>query len=89
MEGLNKIDQALSPFDYCDSSFLIASVRSGGIADSVSKWVCRHSLPPEKLKVCLRKSDGTDDEMHQKTGEKAETQQEDPEDAYGKAGQAV
>lgn len=67
----------------------MASVRSGGIADSVSKWVCRHSLPPEKLKVCLRKSDGTDDEMHKKTGEKAEKQQEDREDAYGKAGQAM
>lgn len=64
-----------------------ASVRSGGIADSVSKWVCRHNLLPEKLKAFLQKSDGPDDEMLQKTGEKPEKQQENQEDAYGTAGQ--
>lgn len=75
--------------DSCDSSRPFSSVPSGSIADSVSKWVCRHSLPPEKLKAFLRKSDGPDDETHKKMGEKAEKQQEDQEDAYGTAGQAT
>uniref|UniRef100_H3CIN3 Rab3GAP regulatory subunit C-terminal domain-containing protein n=1 Tax=Tetraodon nigroviridis TaxID=99883 RepID=H3CIN3_TETNG len=57
----------------------------GGIADSVSKWVCRHSLPPEKLKAFLQNSDDPNDEMHKKTGEKPKKQQQNQEDAHGTA----
>lgn len=58
------------------SSLLSASVHPGGVADSVSRWVFRHRLPPEELKAFHQKSDEPDE------GEKPEN----PE-VLGTAGQ--
>ncbi|XP_034530674.1 rab3 GTPase-activating protein non-catalytic subunit isoform X2 [Notolabrus celidotus] len=44
---------------------------TGGIADNVSKWVFRHSLPPERLKEILLKREDKeeDDKPEQKAGD--------------------
>lgn len=64
-----------------------ASVHSGGVADSISKWVFRHSLPPESLKAFLQKSEGPEDGRHKKTGEQPEKQSQKQEKAQETAGQ--
>ncbi|XP_044022041.1 rab3 GTPase-activating protein non-catalytic subunit isoform X2 [Siniperca chuatsi] len=46
---------------------------TGGIADSVSKWVFRHSLAPERLKEILQKRE---DKLEQKAGEEGKQQEE-------------
>ncbi|XP_070697855.1 rab3 GTPase-activating protein non-catalytic subunit isoform X2 [Pempheris klunzingeri] len=52
---------------------------TGGIADSVSKWVFRHNLAPERLKEILQKREDkeADDTREQKAGEEGKEQQED------------
>lgn len=56
---------------------------TGGIADSVSKWVFRHNLAPERLKEILQKREDKegDETLEQKAGgegnEKEEKSQED------------
>ncbi|XP_037602508.1 rab3 GTPase-activating protein non-catalytic subunit isoform X3 [Sebastes umbrosus] len=56
---------------------------TGGIADSISKWVFRHNLAPERLKEILqkRKDKEGDETLEQKAGgegnEKEEKSQED------------
>ncbi|XP_070776187.1 rab3 GTPase-activating protein non-catalytic subunit [Enoplosus armatus] len=44
---------------------------TGGIADSVSKWVFRHNLAPERLKEIVQKREDkeTDDKLEQKAAE--------------------
>ncbi|XP_056282047.1 rab3 GTPase-activating protein non-catalytic subunit isoform X2 [Pseudoliparis swirei] len=60
---------------------------TGGIADSVSKWVFRHNLAPERLKEILQKREDkeADDQPEQRAGggggekEKEEEEKESPE----------
>uniref|UniRef100_A0A665UX73 RAB3 GTPase activating protein subunit 2 (non-catalytic) n=1 Tax=Echeneis naucrates TaxID=173247 RepID=A0A665UX73_ECHNA len=44
---------------------------TGGIADSVSKWVFRHNLPPERLKEIIqrREDNNAEGKLEQKAGE--------------------
>ncbi|KAI3367973.1 hypothetical protein L3Q82_026801, partial [Scortum barcoo] len=51
---------------------------TGGIADSVSKWVFRHNLAPERLKEMLQKREDkeADDKLEQKTGEEEKEQEQ-------------
>ncbi|XP_039642332.1 rab3 GTPase-activating protein non-catalytic subunit isoform X2 [Perca fluviatilis] len=50
---------------------------TGGIADSVSKWVFRHNLAPERLKEILQKMEDKEvDELEQKAGEEGKEQDE-------------
>ncbi|XP_027130580.1 rab3 GTPase-activating protein non-catalytic subunit isoform X2 [Larimichthys crocea] len=51
---------------------------TGGIADSVSKWVFRHNLAPERLKEILQKKEDkdADDKLEQTTGEEQKKQEE-------------
>ncbi|XP_076604712.1 rab3 GTPase-activating protein non-catalytic subunit isoform X1 [Chaetodon auriga] len=51
---------------------------TGGVADSVAKWVFRHSLPPERLKEILQKREDkeAEDKLVQKTGEDRKQQEE-------------
>lgn len=64
------------------------SVWAGGIADSVSKWVFRHSLTPERLREIVRKKDDQDDGSDEKAGEEGKEQEEkSQEDASRTAGQ--
>ncbi|KAG8013501.1 Rab3 GTPase-activating protein non-catalytic subunit [Nibea albiflora] len=55
---------------------------TGGIADSVSKWVFRHSLAPERLKEILQKKEDADDRLEQSAGEEQkEPKEKSQEDA--------
>ncbi|XP_034713769.1 rab3 GTPase-activating protein non-catalytic subunit isoform X2 [Etheostoma cragini] len=49
---------------------------TGGIADSVSKWVFRHNLAPERLKEILQKIENkeADEKLKQKAGEEGKEQ---------------
>uniref|UniRef100_A0A8C9ZQD4 RAB3 GTPase activating protein subunit 2 (non-catalytic) n=1 Tax=Sander lucioperca TaxID=283035 RepID=A0A8C9ZQD4_SANLU len=51
---------------------------TGGIADSVSKWVFRHNLAPERLKEILQKIENkeADEKLEQKAGEEGKEQDE-------------
>ncbi|XP_078133227.1 rab3 GTPase-activating protein non-catalytic subunit isoform X2 [Sander vitreus] len=51
---------------------------TGGIADSVSKWVFRHNLAPERLKEILQKikDKEADEKLEQKAGEEGKEQDE-------------
>ena len=51
--------------------FDFTSIYEGGIADSVSKWVFRQNLAPERLKeILLKKEDKEeDDKLEQKAGD--------------------
>ncbi|XP_038585703.1 rab3 GTPase-activating protein non-catalytic subunit isoform X2 [Micropterus salmoides] len=51
---------------------------TGGISDSVSKWVFRHNLAPERLKEILQKSEDkeVDDKLEQKAREERKEQEE-------------
>ncbi|XP_042356173.1 rab3 GTPase-activating protein non-catalytic subunit isoform X3 [Plectropomus leopardus] len=50
---------------------------TGGIADSVSKWMFRHSLAPERLKeILLKREDKEADEKEQTAGEGDKGQEE-------------
>ncbi|XP_045917992.1 rab3 GTPase-activating protein non-catalytic subunit [Micropterus dolomieu] len=51
---------------------------TGGISDSVSKWVFRHNLAPERLKEILQKSEDkeADDKLEQKAREERKEQEE-------------
>uniref|UniRef100_A0A8C4NQ91 RAB3 GTPase activating protein subunit 2 (non-catalytic) n=1 Tax=Dicentrarchus labrax TaxID=13489 RepID=A0A8C4NQ91_DICLA len=51
---------------------------TGGIADSVSKWVFRHNLSPERLKEILQKREDkeAEDKLEQKAGEEGKEQEE-------------
>lgn len=51
--------------------FDFTSIYKGGIADSVSKWVFRQNLAPERLKEILQKKEDKeeDDKLKQKAGE--------------------
>lgn len=61
---------------------------AGGIADSVSKWVFRHSLDPERLKEILRKKDDQDDKLDERAGEeRREREEKSQEDTNRTAGQ--
>lgn len=51
---------------------------SGGIADSVSKWVFRHSLAPERLKEILEMRE--DSESRQEEPEKCVSKSQDDKD---------
>uniref|UniRef100_UPI0037E92E33 rab3 GTPase-activating protein non-catalytic subunit isoform X2 n=1 Tax=Semicossyphus pulcher TaxID=241346 RepID=UPI0037E92E33 len=55
---------------------------TGGIADSVSKWVFRHNLAPERLKEILSKRDDkeADDKPEQKAGEEVKEEEKSQED---------
>lgn len=65
------------------------SICTGGIADSVAKWVFRHNLAPERLKEILQKrEDGADDKLEQRAGRKGKEQEEkNQEDTDRIAGQ--
>lgn len=70
--------------------FSFTSICEGGIADSVSKWVFRHNLAPERLKEILQKKEDkdADDKLEQTTGEEQKEQEEkSQEDADRTAGQ--
>lgn len=69
------------------SSSPAASVPSGAVADSISKWVFRHRLAPENLKAFLQKSNDPDDERHNEPGDHPEKQRNDQERTQGTAGQ--
>uniref|UniRef100_A0A8C4HBC7 RAB3 GTPase activating protein subunit 2 (non-catalytic) n=1 Tax=Dicentrarchus labrax TaxID=13489 RepID=A0A8C4HBC7_DICLA len=63
---------------------------TGGIADSVSKWVFRHNLSPERLKEILQKREDkeAEDKLEQKAGEEGKEQEEkSQEDTDRTAGQ--
>ncbi|KAM9340968.1 rab3 GTPase-activating protein non-catalytic subunit [Symphorus nematophorus] len=51
---------------------------TGGIADSVSKWVFRHNMVPERLNEILPKKEDkeADDKVEQKAGEERKGQEE-------------
>ncbi|XP_035529232.1 rab3 GTPase-activating protein non-catalytic subunit isoform X1 [Morone saxatilis] len=51
---------------------------TGGIADSVSKWVFRHNMSPERLKEILQKREDkeAEDKLEQKAGEEGKEQEE-------------
>ncbi|XP_028421635.1 rab3 GTPase-activating protein non-catalytic subunit isoform X2 [Perca flavescens] len=51
---------------------------TGGIADSVSKWVFRHNLAPERLKEILQKMEDkeADEKLEQKAGKEGKEQDE-------------
>uniref|UniRef100_A0A3B4VAW8 RAB3 GTPase activating protein subunit 2 (non-catalytic) n=1 Tax=Seriola dumerili TaxID=41447 RepID=A0A3B4VAW8_SERDU len=51
---------------------------TGGIADSVSKWVFRHNMAPERLKEILQKREDKDaeDKLEQKAGEEGTDEKE-------------
>ncbi|XP_054470239.1 rab3 GTPase-activating protein non-catalytic subunit isoform X3 [Anoplopoma fimbria] len=51
---------------------------TGGIADSVSKWVFRHSLAPERLKEILQRREDkeADEKLEQKDGQEGKEQEE-------------
>ncbi|XP_067335261.1 rab3 GTPase-activating protein non-catalytic subunit-like isoform X2 [Channa argus] len=51
---------------------------TGGIADSVSKWVFRHNLAPERLREILQKKEGkaADEKLEQKAGDKGKEEKE-------------
>ncbi|XP_029316104.1 rab3 GTPase-activating protein non-catalytic subunit isoform X3 [Cottoperca gobio] len=49
---------------------------TGGIADSVSKWVFRHNLAPERLKEILQKKEEEDEKLEQKAGEEGKEPEE-------------
>ncbi|XP_039993735.1 rab3 GTPase-activating protein non-catalytic subunit isoform X1 [Xiphias gladius] len=51
---------------------------TGGIADSVSKWVFRHNLTPKRLKEILQKreDEDADDKLEQKAGEEGNEEKE-------------
>lgn len=51
---LMRLNAVTLVFPYC-YIFLLLAVYKGGIADSVSKWVFRHHLAPERLKEFLQK----------------------------------
>ncbi|XP_041668477.1 rab3 GTPase-activating protein non-catalytic subunit isoform X2 [Cheilinus undulatus] len=55
---------------------------TGGIADSVSKWVFRHSLPPEQLKEILPKKEDKegDDKAEKNEGESVNEDKEESQD---------
>uniref|UniRef100_A0A8C2XCZ3 RAB3 GTPase activating protein subunit 2 (non-catalytic) n=1 Tax=Cyclopterus lumpus TaxID=8103 RepID=A0A8C2XCZ3_CYCLU len=57
---------------------------TGGIADSVSKWVFRHNLAPERLKEILQKREDKEagDQLEQRAGGEGNEQEEEesPED---------
>ncbi|KAM8914619.1 rab3 GTPase-activating protein non-catalytic subunit isoform 2-T2 [Spinachia spinachia] len=56
---------------------------TGGIADSVSKWVFRHNLAPERLKDILQKKEDqeADERSEQRAGEEKEKEEKTKEDA--------
>ncbi|KAK9533264.1 hypothetical protein VZT92_008393 [Zoarces viviparus] len=60
---------------------------TGGIADSVSKWVFRHNLAPERLKEILRKREDeeADEELEQRAGEEGNEQEKSQEDTDRRA----
>lgn len=65
-------------------------VCKGGIADSVSKWVFRHDLAPERLKDLLQKKEdreGDDGRPEQMAGEEGKEKDETKEDTDRTAGQ--
>ncbi|XP_033966668.1 rab3 GTPase-activating protein non-catalytic subunit isoform X2 [Pseudochaenichthys georgianus] len=53
---------------------------TGGIADSISKWVFRHNLAPERLKEILQKKEEADEKLEQKSGEGKEPEEGNQED---------
>ncbi|XP_010766356.1 rab3 GTPase-activating protein non-catalytic subunit isoform X2 [Notothenia coriiceps] len=53
---------------------------TGGIADSISKWVFRHNLAPERLKEILQKKEEADEKLEQKSGEGKELEEGNQED---------
>ncbi|XP_023250459.1 rab3 GTPase-activating protein non-catalytic subunit isoform X4 [Seriola lalandi dorsalis] len=55
---------------------------TGGIADSVSKWVFRHNMAPERLKEILQKREDKDaeDKLEQKAGEEGTDEKEQSRD---------
>lgn len=70
------------------SSSPTASVPAGAVADSISKWVFRHRLAPENLKVFLQKSEeGPDDERHNEPGDQPEKQRNNQDGTQKTAGQ--
>ncbi|KAK5885969.1 hypothetical protein CesoFtcFv8_017052 [Champsocephalus esox] len=53
---------------------------TGGIADSISKWVFRHNLAPERLKEILQKKEEADEKLEQKSAEGKEPEEGNQED---------
>lgn len=67
---------------------IFMSVCEGGVADSVSKWVFKHSLAPERLKEILQKKEDKEAEDRQKAGgDQKEPEEKRQEDADRTAGQ--
>lgn len=67
---------------------LLLSV-SGGIADSVSKWVFRQDISPERLKEILQKRGNkeADDNVEQRDEEERHEQEKSQEDTDRTAGE--
>uniref|UniRef100_A0A665UW43 RAB3 GTPase activating protein subunit 2 (non-catalytic) n=1 Tax=Echeneis naucrates TaxID=173247 RepID=A0A665UW43_ECHNA len=64
---------------------------TGGIADSVSKWVFRHNLPPERLKEIIqrREDNNAEGKLEQKAGEGGADEKEQSQEGSDKTSELL